>query len=262
MRLLTSLALTAILLLLTQLPSATAGAETTDATTDERSVPMAEVSPTTAVTAAVDEIAPSMFEEVPAAAHRIATLTEQITAYESPDGSKLATIDPTTRFGMTRTLSVISEHDDWLRVRLDQRPNGSTGWVRTDDVELTWTSLFIVIDLSERRLVLFDDGVPIETGTVGVGAEGSVTPTGTTYVTDVLATPEATIYGPYALGLAMYSDTETDFAGGNGQVAIHGTNQPHLLGEAVSRGCVRTDNDLIRRLAGRVPLGTPVVIVD
>lgn len=259
MRLLTGVAVAAVLLLATQLPSALAGARTSEQASDDRA---AATAPVADVTSAVADIEPSMFDEVPATANRIATLREALTVFAERDGEKLTVLEPTTRFDAPRTLSVVSEHDDWLRVRLDERPNGSVGWVRTDEVDLTWTSLFVVIDLSERRLVLFDEGVPVETGIVAIGAERSVTPTGRTYVTDVVATPEATIYGPFALGLALYSDTETEFAGGNGQIAIHGTNQPHLLGEEVSRGCVRVDNDLVRRLAGRVPLGTPVVIVD
>jgi lipoprotein-anchoring transpeptidase ErfK/SrfK len=50
------------------------------------------------------------------------------------------------------------------------------------------------------------------------------------------------------------------FAGGDGQVGIHGTNQPWLIGQSVSHGCIRVNNASIRRLARVLPLGTPVVI--
>jgi L,D-transpeptidase catalytic domain len=50
------------------------------------------------------------------------------------------------------------------------------------------------------------------------------------------------------------------FAGGDGRVGIHGTNEPWLLGSSVSHGCVRVRNDMIRRLARMLPLGTPVLI--
>jgi lipoprotein-anchoring transpeptidase ErfK/SrfK len=52
----------------------------------------------------------------------------------------------------------------------------------------------------------------------------------------------------------------TSFAGGDGQVAIHGTNQPGLIGSEVSHGCVRVDNTTITKLARMIPLGTPVRI--
>ncbi len=66
--------------------------------------------------------------------------------------------------------------------------------------------------------------------------------------------------GAYAIGLSGYSDTLTSFAGGPPQVAIHGTNQPQLLGTAASHGCVRVANDAIVEIAGLVGLGTPVYI--
>jgi lipoprotein-anchoring transpeptidase ErfK/SrfK len=49
-----------------------------------------------------------------------------------------------------------------------------------------------------------------------------------------------------------------EFAGGDGQVAIHGTNAPWLIGQAVSHGCIRMRNEAIARLARFLPLGTPV----
>jgi lipoprotein-anchoring transpeptidase ErfK/SrfK len=50
------------------------------------------------------------------------------------------------------------------------------------------------------------------------------------------------------------------FAGGDGRVGIHGTNQPWLIGSDVSHGCIRVKNGPIRRLAKILPLGTPVHI--
>jgi lipoprotein-anchoring transpeptidase ErfK/SrfK len=51
------------------------------------------------------------------------------------------------------------------------------------------------------------------------------------------------------------------FDGGLPEIAIHGTNQPELMGQARSNGCIRLPNDAIQRLAEVVPLGTPVEIV-
>ena len=41
---------------------------------------------------------------------------------------------------------------------------------------------------------------------------------------------------------------------------IHGTNQPHTIGQAVSSGCFRLVNDDVIDLYDRVPVGTKVVI--
>ena len=50
------------------------------------------------------------------------------------------------------------------------------------------------------------------------------------------------------------------FAGGIGQIAIHGWNDPSAMGRNVSNGCIRMNNDDIARVAELAPLGTPVII--
>jgi lipoprotein-anchoring transpeptidase ErfK/SrfK len=47
---------------------------------------------------------------------------------------------------------------------------------------------------------------------------------------------------------------------GGGQYAIHGTNQPGLIGGFVSHGCIRMLNADITDLFGRVSVGTTVVV--
>jgi lipoprotein-anchoring transpeptidase ErfK/SrfK len=47
---------------------------------------------------------------------------------------------------------------------------------------------------------------------------------------------------------------------GGGQYAIHGTNQPNLIGGFVSHGCIRMYNADITDLFGRVSVGTAVVV--
>jgi len=47
---------------------------------------------------------------------------------------------------------------------------------------------------------------------------------------------------------------------GGGQYAIHGTNQPGLIGGFVSHGCIRMLNADITDLYGRVGVGTTVVV--
>ncbi len=43
---------------------------------------------------------------------------------------------------------------------------------------------------------------------------------------------------------------------------IHGTNEPWLIGTAVSNGCIRLTNDNIIDLYNRTPLGTPVLVTS
>ncbi|KQV68316.1 L,D-transpeptidase [Rhizobium sp. Root1220] len=42
---------------------------------------------------------------------------------------------------------------------------------------------------------------------------------------------------------------------------LHGTNEPWLIGQAVSNGCIRLTNEDIVHLYSRVPIGTPVLVV-
>ena len=42
---------------------------------------------------------------------------------------------------------------------------------------------------------------------------------------------------------------------------IHGTNEPWLIGTAVSNGCIRLTNEDIIDLYNRTPLGTPVLVI-
>jgi lipoprotein-anchoring transpeptidase ErfK/SrfK len=47
---------------------------------------------------------------------------------------------------------------------------------------------------------------------------------------------------------------------GNTIYRLHGTNQPHTIGHAVSSGCFRLVNDDIIDLYERIPVGTKVVV--
>jgi lipoprotein-anchoring transpeptidase ErfK/SrfK len=69
-------------------------------------------------------------------------------------------------------------------------------------------------------------------------------------------------YGPFIMTLTAHSEALSDFDGGDGRVALHGTSRPDLLGGAVSHGCVRLPNAAARRMAAVVPPGAPVDIVS
>jgi lipoprotein-anchoring transpeptidase ErfK/SrfK len=102
----------------------------------------------------------------------------------------------------------------------------------------------------------------MESGAV-MGSPETPTPTGRFFVTDPVdlrADPEGP-YGAFAYGLSGYSDVLFEFAGGPGQLALHGTNQPDQMGQDISNGCVRIPNDIVLQLVERLPLGTPVEIV-
>jgi hypothetical protein len=167
----------------------------------------------------------------------------------------------TTEFGSPRALLVLDEQGDWLHVALPDRPNGSTGWIARADVELREVDERIEIDLTARTLTLVDGGEVVLTTPIAVGTPDAPTPTGDFYVVDKLATGDPDdIYGPFAFGLSVHSHVLTEFAGGDGQVGIHGTNDPASIGQAASHGCIRVPNDVAVTLDARLYLGTPVTI--
>jgi L,D-transpeptidase catalytic domain len=164
-------------------------------------------------------------------------------------------------FRAPRVFLVREARDDWLRALLPMEPNGSEGWLRAQDVRLTEHPYRIEVDLEDRRLTAYRGDRIILREPAAVGTASTPTPTGR-FFTTLLAEPDdpSGPYGPFALGLSAYSEVLDTFAGGDGQVAIHGTNNPWSIGQPVSHGCIRVANRAIIRLARLLPLGTPVRI--
>ncbi len=163
--------------------------------------------------------------------------------------------------GAPLVFQVIDGQTDRIRVRLPVRPDGSTGWVDRAAVRTFTTTWQLVVDPGAHVLQVRHAGRVTETDPVGIGQGVSPTPAGRYYVTELLRPPDPTgSYGPYAFGLSAYSPTLTQFAGGPGQIGLHGTDDPAGLGHDVSHGCIRVANAVITRLAQELPLGTPVEI--
>lgn len=177
----------------------------------------------------------------------------------------LLTLPAHTTFGSPTTLLVNAwqgPDGEWLRVSLPTRPNGSTGYVRTAAVELASVTRRIDVDLAAKHLRVFDPaGTIVLESAIAIGSPENPTPTGSYFVTDVIDTQnDGGDYGPFAIGVSAHSDTLTEFNGGDGEIGIHGTNNPASIGNAVSHGCVRLPNDVVVHLAGMIALGTPVTI--
>lgn len=152
---------------------------------------------------------------------------------------------------------------DWVKVQLPERPNGSTGWVREDDVKLRLNDWRLRIDLSAYRVYTYRGARLVSTHTIGVGRSVTPTPRGRYYLTDLIQpeNPDG-LYGTYAFGLSAHSDVVTSFGTGDGQIGIHGTNDTSTLETDVSHGCIRVGNSVIESFARHFPLGTPVRIVS
>jgi len=169
----------------------------------------------------------------------------------------------TTEMGSKRVLAVApasTETEGWVHVALPERPNGSTGWVPAAQVRLVPVHDSILIDLSSRKLWLRLKGQEEVETAIAVGSTKNPTPVGTFYVTDRVKPPNPNgDYGPFALGLSAHSETLTSYGTGDGQVGIHGTNEPASIGRDVTHGCIRVPNDVSKLLA-KVHLGSPVEI--
>jgi lipoprotein-anchoring transpeptidase ErfK/SrfK len=173
-----------------------------------------------------------------------------------PGGATTQTLSNPQASGAPLVLRVVDERDGWVEVQLAQRPNGSTGWVRTSAVTLSEDPYAIVVTRSTNTLALYRDGKVVETYPVATGTGGTPTPTGRYALTELLA-PTNSGYGPYAYGTTAFSDVLNSFGGGPGQIGLHGTDDTSSIGTAASHGCIRMHNDDITALAERLPLGTP-----
>jgi lipoprotein-anchoring transpeptidase ErfK/SrfK len=150
---------------------------------------------------------------------------------------------------------------EWLYVQLPMRPNESMGWIRDSDVDVSEVHTRIVVQSAAHTLTVFKDDAPVFNATVAVGTGGTPTPLGSFYIDAIvkLNRPD-TVWGPYQLSVTGFSDVLQHFGGGQGQIAIHGTNAPGLIGGNVSHGCVRMLNPDITQVASLISVATPVDI--
>jgi lipoprotein-anchoring transpeptidase ErfK/SrfK len=147
----------------------------------------------------------------------------------------------------------------WYRLSLPMRPNNTTGWVSSRQLDLHHVANRIVINIAKRRMQVLHGNQVLYATTVAVGRPGMETPTGHYYV-QVRFHPDDSFLGVFAFETSAYSKL-TEWPGG-GVVGIHGTSAPQLLGQAVSHGCVRMSNEAALVLKKLVPLGTPITIVQ
>jgi lipoprotein-anchoring transpeptidase ErfK/SrfK len=131
----------------------------------------------------------------------------------------------------------------------------------------------IVVHQSERRLYLMLGGgqaisYPIGVGRHGMQWLGTVQIDGK-YVEPAWEAPASIRRDYRALPQVIPGGSPQNPMGvaamtlsGGGQYAIHGTNQPNLIGGFVSHGCIRMYNADITDLFGRVSVGTTVVVTQ
>jgi hypothetical protein len=182
-----------------------------------------------------------------------------------PSSRRIARVRHRTEDGFREVYLVLRRWTDldkrtWLKVRIPMRPNGRNGWVRESALgRLHLVRTRLVVDRRRRRATLYRSGRRIWRSRIGIGKASTPTPTGRFWIRERIRVPySGGPYGPWAFGTSAYSRL-SDWPGG-GVIGIHGTDQPQLIPGRPSHGCIRVENSAIRRLARRMPLGTPVRI--
>lgn len=106
----------------------------------------------------------------------------------------------------------------------------------------------ILINVSNKRLIVFRDGRIYREYIIATGAPESPTPTGNFEIINKELDPGGP-YGTRWLGLSALG------------YGIHGTNNPASIGTASSNGCIRMYNEDVESLFNLVNVGTPVRII-
>ena len=188
----------------------------------------------------------------------------QITVYAAPSSAA----KPVARikagintFGRV-VFRLLGTEGDFYKVMAPARPNGLTGYIQKSLATTYATPYSVEISLSAKTLRVKECGAELFSAAVAVGKTKTPTPTGSFFLVDLLRPKGGSngAYGPFAFGLSGYSKVLQKFGAGDGRVGIHGTNQPSLIGTAVSSGCIRIDNATITKMADTLFLGSPVTI--
>jgi lipoprotein-anchoring transpeptidase ErfK/SrfK len=192
-------------------------------------------------------------------------------ARSAPGAGRIRTVIPTSAVGDGGpvVLLVLGSRltpggTTWLRVMLPQRPNGVSGWIDSDLVELTRTPWRIDVSVHSRTVSLLRGGRVLDSWRAVVGKPSTPTPRGLYAIYERVRQPSPHDFlGTWALLLTAFSPVLHNFDGGPGQVAIHGRGGASLLdplGSARSHGCIRLDNSAVDVLAVDAAEGTPVQI--
>ena len=124
----------------------------------------------------------------------------------------------------------------------------------------------VVISLSRRRLILYQNDEVRSEFPVAIGQDDWETPAGEFAIRDMRTDPVwQHPITKEAIGPGPNNPLGSRWIGflveGQYHIGIHGTNQETLIGEAVSHGCVRMLEADINTLYSHVKVGTPIKVV-
>lgn len=177
------------------------------------------------------------------------------------NGTALPAVNPTV-FGNTLVYRVLAGQpgDAWAKVYVPARPNGTTAWVQTSQFNWGSSNRLLQISVSNRTVTVYEGSNVLLSTSAVLGSGVSPTPLADGWVEETMAGPSAA-YGPTLISLGIFSDALNSFAGGIPKIALHGTNNPGLMGQYASNGCIRVPNEIITQVASLMPPGSKVQII-
>ncbi len=141
-------------------------------------------------------------------------------------------------------------------------------WRSTAEVTLSepYTNVLrVVVRTGSRRVYVYEGKAIVASYAIAIGKAGWETPPGEYQVFSKEVNP---IFKNFKTGNVIQPGRDNPlgvrwigfWTDGKTQLGFHGTNQPELIGQAVSHGCIRMRNKDVTALFEKVAIGTPVVV--
>ena len=196
-----------------------------------------------------------------------AVLTDWTAIMKEPAGKRVFEMQPVTFYRQKQQRLLVLEARDvngqrWLKVRLPAwfSHGMSSGWLKADGVELKVNHWRVEVSRERGTLKVIHDGRIVRTAHVGTGTNSTPTPRGLHATYDHWRSDHA-VLGDWTVSLTTHSPQVPVFDGMQAVVAIHGWHASGGGSGSVSHGCVRvTDDSLMRMVALKLPIGTPVQV--
>jgi lipoprotein-anchoring transpeptidase ErfK/SrfK len=126
-------------------------------------------------------------------------------------------------------------------------------------------STYLVVKLSKRRVYVYRNDNVQASYPIAIGKAGWETPTGDFQVINKELNP---IFKSFKSGRVIQPGPDNPlgvrwigiWTDGKTQLGFHGTNEPELIGQAISHGCIRMHNQDVINLFEQIEIGTPVVV--
>lgn len=195
----------------------------------------------------------------------VAVLRAATPGFRRPGDARPSTTVSLTWSTGQAALPVVTLRRDWIEVRLVQRPNGETAWIKASNASLVRSPFHVVVDLASLQLSLYERGQLKLRTPVAVGTGANPTPTGNFFVTQLTQAPGPG-WGPFVVVTSAFANVVTDWEqSGQPVITIHvpvGARQTTIprTGVRLTSGSVWVPPGVLTRLRP-VPLGSPVDVV-